>query len=506
MRGAVHRRRRSPIKPPMRDPFELWWEKYVMLLMRILNYSMVAYILLLACSQSSLAYPTNTWEDANCLLTVGRVMRAGGVLYRDIYEQKGPTLYLLHMLAAMISDTDFLGVFAMEIVSFAFALTAAHAMIRRRAGEGIAYGLTTLWGACVLVSGAFARGDSAEEFCLPLLMGALALAEGAYGEGRGPMRPGRLFVCGLLAGVVATIKYTVLGLFVGLCAAEGVMALRAGGMRRALRSAGAFLCGMALPVLAWVIDFATNGALGDAYTAYIYNNIFLYQGGGTAGEMLSALARAVRDNATWSLPALLGMALTLLNRRTHAQWRGALLAMALCSLAVVFVLGRTWPYCPLVLCVFAVPLMQRVAPLLDGGGVKNLVVVGAAYALSVGMAIVLNPNAPLRGVSREELAQTRLASYVHEGATVLQYTHLDDGFYLATGTLPVGKYFVRLNVDYDEMREELDRYVREGIPDYVLCSWSALPEAFDNYQLIATDAGYDERGRINKAFYLYRRR
>ena len=41
-------------------------------------------ILLALCSQCSPLYPINVWGDANCLLTVGRVMRAGGVVYRDI--------------------------------------------------------------------------------------------------------------------------------------------------------------------------------------------------------------------------------------------------------------------------------------------------------------------------------------------------------------------------------------------------------------------------------------
>ena len=35
---------------------------------------------------------------------------------------------------------------------------------------------------------------------------------------------------------------------------------------------------------------------------------------------------------------------------------------------------------------------------------------------------------------------------------------------------------------------------------------TALPEEFDRYQLIATDAGYDDRDRINKMLYLYRRK
>ena len=66
-------------------------------------------VLLLLCSQCSPLYPINVWGDANCLLTVGRVMRDGGVVYRDIYEQKGPTLYLIHALGACISDTSFFG-------------------------------------------------------------------------------------------------------------------------------------------------------------------------------------------------------------------------------------------------------------------------------------------------------------------------------------------------------------------------------------------------------------
>ena len=40
----------------------------------------------------------------------------------------------------------------------------------------------------------------------------------------------------------------------------------------------------------------------------------------------------------------------------------------------------------------------------------------------------------------------------------------------------------------------------------MVTSWAPLPERFGRYQLIATDAGYDESDRINKMFYLYRRR
>lgn len=461
-----------------------------------------AAVLLLLCSQCSPLYPLNVWGDANCLLTVGRVMNSGGVVYRDIYEQKGPTLYALHALAAAIADSSFLGVYVLEVLSFAAALFAACRLMMRRRGAAEACAAAVLLGACVLASGAFSRGDSAEEFCLPYLMGALAVAFSAYSGREGPMRTRQLFACGLMAGVVATIKFTVLGLFVGLCVAEGVLALREGGLPRALRSAGVFLAGMGLPIALWCMYFAAHGALGDFYTAYIHNNVFLYgDETRTALDVLRDILAAAWNNALWVLPAALGMVLLMRDKRERRSLRLAVLCMAAFAFAAVFLLGRTWPYSALALAVF-------VFVGVGSGKARRVPRHHAVLAClcAVAIALLLSPNAFLRGEKKENLAQTRLAAYVHDGATLLQYNHLDDGLYLTTGTLPQQKYFVRLNVNDPVMIAELDRYVEEAIPDYVLSSWEPLPERFDRYQLIATDAGYDDRNRINKMLYLYRRR
>ena len=255
----------------------------------------LAALMLLFASQCSPLYPINLWDDANCLLTVGRVMQRGGVLYRDIYEQKGPLLYLIHALAACISDTSFWGVYVLEIPALTAALYAAYRLLRLRTGAGFALGAAAVWGALTVTGGAFMRGDSAEEFCLPLLTAALALAYAEYGRRARPMRAKRLLLCGVLAGGIATIKYTLLGAMVGLCAVEGALALKEGGAPRALKSAGVFLAGMAIPILPWVIYFAANGALRDAYTAYIYNNVFLYGGEAASwGQRLGELARYVQ--------------------------------------------------------------------------------------------------------------------------------------------------------------------------------------------------------------------
>ena len=55
----------------------------------------------------------------------------GSVLYRDIYEQKGPLLYFVHGLAGLVSETNFIGVYLVEIICAGFFLYFAARFMRR---------------------------------------------------------------------------------------------------------------------------------------------------------------------------------------------------------------------------------------------------------------------------------------------------------------------------------------------------------------------------------------
>ena len=52
-------------------------------------------------TKSSFLYPLNDWVDSNCFYTMGKAMVHGKVLYRDLYEQKGPLLYMLHAVGEL---------------------------------------------------------------------------------------------------------------------------------------------------------------------------------------------------------------------------------------------------------------------------------------------------------------------------------------------------------------------------------------------------------------------
>ena len=104
-------------------------------------------------SKSSFLYPLNDWVDSNCFFTVGKALLSGKVLYRDIFEQKGPLIYFLHALAARISYRSFLGMYFFEIFAcFIFLYYSAK--------------LFALFSDSGAKRGSLFSGDSAERFSL----------------------------------------------------------------------------------------------------------------------------------------------------------------------------------------------------------------------------------------------------------------------------------------------------------------------------------------------------
>ena len=72
---------------------------------QVLAYALlIAAAVLFFCSKSSFGYPINDWSDANIYFTIGKGMTRGQVVYRDLYDHKGPLLYALHALCALISQ------------------------------------------------------------------------------------------------------------------------------------------------------------------------------------------------------------------------------------------------------------------------------------------------------------------------------------------------------------------------------------------------------------------
>ena len=238
-----------------------------------------AAVILFFCTKSSPGYPINDWCDANIYLTIGKGMTRGQVVYRDLYDHKGPLLYALHALCAWVSFDDFLGVFLMEVLAAAAFLYYAWQTLALYGARRAAWVALPVLALAVYASYSFSEGDSAEELCMPLVAATLYFTLRYLRSGDERMSARGLMAQGALAGCVLWTKFTIIGMHAGLllmlCIAHGV---RSGSWRGAWRALGWLAAGFGLSTLPWLLYFGLNGAILPWLKVYFYDNLILYGG------------------------------------------------------------------------------------------------------------------------------------------------------------------------------------------------------------------------------------
>ena len=257
----------------------------------------IAAVVLLLCSKSSPLFVFNDWMDANAFFTMGKSLFSGEVLYRDVFDHKGPVLHLIYGIGFLLDHTGFTGIFLLEIAALAVVLALGLRTASLLANRSLHPAWVVVPAVGIVASRAFSHGGSAEEFMLPLLAAAL------YGLlktlcKKHPMSLPSVLLQGFLAGCALWLKYTVLGFYLGWVLVLTVLYLKRRMYRELAQSCGAYLAGMALATLPWVAYFGIHGALDDWFICYFYDNLFLYSGnGGGPLALIQHLWWAVRDAA-----------------------------------------------------------------------------------------------------------------------------------------------------------------------------------------------------------------
>ncbi|WP_455500784.1 hypothetical protein [Gemmiger sp.] len=454
----------------------------------------IAAAVLVLCSKSSPLFVLNDWMDANIFFTMGKSMFGGKVLYRDVFDHKGPVLYFLYGLASLLDRTGFTGVLVLETAAFALFLALSLRTAETLLGRQLHPAWTVLPAAGIAASRAFAHGGSAEELLLPFLAAALYGAVKTLQSSR-PMPLRTVVLHGFLAGCALWLKYTVLGFYLVWAALLAVTYLRRGQAARLGKSIAAYLGGMALATLPWVVYFGVHGALGDWFTAYFYDNLFLYKGEDSGAPALAQhLWWAVRD----ALPAAVLLAMFLLWAVCRRRFAAAVSVAALAAgLAFTSLMGGYLVYYGLVLAVFAPLGLVPLAAL--WGTRKNCALVwlaaGAAWCFA------FSPNRALRFRSADTMPQIRFAKEIN-GGTLLNYGTLDGGFYTAAGVLPPCRYFCVTNMPLDDQWADQQAVLAACKVEYVAALTGDLSGDFPQYKVV-DQCSYDG-GEGEVTWYLYR--
>lgn len=424
---------------------------------------LAAFVALMICSMNSFLYSANPWVDVNCFVTVTRGWMNGLLPYRDLAEQKGPLLYLIHMPALLAFPRSYHGLFFLELVEVTAALFIMWKIARLYAPR-----LSALWliplAALLCATFGFQMGDSAEETCWPLVLASMYAALRAWRTGR-PISMKGYLLHGFLAGCVLWIKFNQLGphfVFMAMLAILAVWEDRS--VARALRMCGMFLLGMLLATVPWLVYFAARGALGDFLGMYLIDNIFGYTTSNRTDLNFTAYytARAFWQNKplTLALAVAALRVLTLRRARMGRREKAYLALTAIVLLLAVYGGGRFWNYYILAfapLCALALPALEGVEALirrglskLSGALARRAAAAGLALVLllgSAGFAWKVCDNVPMIGVPFGETPIGRLSAIVtaEEDRTLVNFGVLDLGLYFAADVQPVTRYFCALN-------------------------------------------------------------
>ena len=472
----------------------------------------VSFVFLLICSKSSFLYPLNDWVDSNCFFTVGKGMMNGKVIYRDLIEQKGPLLYFIHGIAYLISNKTFIGVFIFEVISFSGFLYWGYKINVLFIKSKYIKILITLIAMMILTCFSFCKGDSAEEFIVPLLTVSLYYFLYYFkNENYKRMDYKILFTNGIIAGCVLWIKYTMLGFWFGWMMFIFINMVINKDFYRGIKSCIVFLMGILVATLPWIIYFASNNGLNEWINTYFIMNMTSY------GEKMNVFSRiktcielfvlSIKTNRWVAFLSLIGGAPLILSNKYIRSNIGktALISMGILLIIGVYFGGVYYQYYFFIFTAFSILAPMTIINIFKFIIGKKIYFMSRSKIylmefISIMICIILcfkfgNYTQDI-GEKREKLVQYKFAKIINEtdGATLLNYGFLDGGFYTTTGIIPNTKYFCKLNINearLPEMMEEQNKVIEKKKVDYIVLKFSIDNKNFNTIDVPYLEENYE---------------
>ena len=425
----------------------------------ILYCLVISFLFLMICSKSSFLYPLNVWVDANCFFTMGKAMFNGKVLYLDLFDQKGPLLFFIYGIASLISYKTFLGVFILEVISFTIFLYYAYKLIRMYLKEDISKLMLPIISFCILILKAFTHGGSAEEFILPMMMYSL------YSLMKFLKKPNLnydfkfFFINGLMAGLVLTIKFTILGFWLGFMLGLLIYFIVNKKWKIGILSGFTFLLGMFLPLMPWLIYFAKYKALKTFFNSYVLFNLLYYpQKASPIIRLFNIFFKPLKyiiTNPTFGVPFIIGTGSIIFEDKII---KGKLNKIILISTFVllclgVFFGGISFRYYYLILTPYIVFGIIRICLYFINTyhlkKIKEIIYILLVFILLM-CALIFDKNTIMLKpeYEKQNLVQYKFGKIINrkKDSTLLNYGFLDGGFYTVTGIIPNVRYFQKQNV------------------------------------------------------------
>ncbi len=307
--------------------------------------------LLFVCSKNSLIYPMNDYCDINDFFSITDSMFHGLVLYRDIFEHKGPFLFVVYGLIHILGNSYFT-LYLFECIAnalFVYFGTKTILLYDKDAGRIRTFLYALCLEFCLCTSTTFMFGGTVEELYLWMSMYGLyvtlrCLKNEQYYSNR------ELVITGLLCGMLFWTKYALLGFYTGLAIYVVVWNIAQKNLTRLGKTILLFLGGFAISCVPTVIYCAITHSFGDMAHVYFVGNIFGKHGESSYMAHFYALMNIIYKDIAVFLFIVSGAVYLLKSERTNIK-----LFFATCFITAFIAsccLKVFWTYYPMPMQVF----------------------------------------------------------------------------------------------------------------------------------------------------------
>ena len=323
---------------------------------------------------------------------------------------------------------------------------------------------------------------------------------------------------GIFAGIIMQVKYLMLGFYFAWMAVMALIHFTPANIKKSIRNCFVFLGGMAVTMVPWLIYFGIHGALDDWYQCYIYNNIFLYsdlnsEGIGIASkiyDLAKILYNLVWDNFSYFVFIVAGMVFLLFSRKNKWYEKINVYAMFGFLFLGIFVGGANIFYYSIPLMIFTPMGLVAIGLAVDfiiGKFEKSGYIAIVSTILCLVGAYNLSMNTDYMKLEREDFFLYDFKEIVQqeENPTLLNVNMLDAGLYTIANVVPSEKYFQTNGINFDEMFKEQERYIKEGLTQFVICRFYYPDYMLDKYEL-AAEAPFATDGKNESMYYLFKRK
>ena len=489
---------------------------------KILYCILISITFLLICTKSSPLYRINDWYDAQCFFTVGKSMINGKIPYLDLFEQKGPLLFLLYGIASLISNNSFIGVFILEVISYSVFLYYVSKIIEIYLDKKYSYILIPIIALLMLPTRCFTHGGSCEEFCFPVL--AILIYKYIKYLKNNDISSNDTIIVGILSGILLWMKYTLLGFSIGFCITVLIKSLIDKNYKNLISKVGYFTLGITITTIPWLIYFGLHkNGIKSLIDVYFLFNINSYANNYTLLQKLincfNTIKGVIFRYYQYLILIIIPMVLSIKTKTFFKETKNNiyLLISTLLLLITIFIGGTNFRYYSLPIQPFMIFGLIFIATIIKDKRINNVILNNTKYIVPIIIIVCLfisyyrSPNTKYISKNKSYYAQYTFLDSIKSNSSILNYGFLDGGFYFTTKTYPNQYYFQRNNIIYElfpNNTDEQKRYIKEKQTDYVIINNELAEDELkiikENYNLI--DSHTQQYEEYTRTYYLYEKK